>query len=1001
MRVVVQEKFERPADWKALAEEALVVHRKSDERRNDDVLLFVHGLGGGRYSTWGGFPELLFTDMPACDIALYSYRTLAGRLKFWRSVPFEQEARTLAGLVRESEYPHVLLVGHSMGGLLIKAVVRELVNTNQLEALGKVAGLLLMATPQAGSLRVPGFLSWLTVDTRALKAHGPLVRDTAQTFQDRIHAVEGEWMRDRFTLPVWAVEGSSDIWVDKLSSGLGLESRRKLSVRGSHTSIVKPTTAADDAYRFVHRCALAAFEFARAPVPTFVTDAASQGQIETSTLPAPGVVIDRQQALDEVHAFLEDPQRRLMILHGLRGIGKTVAVARGIADQRVPFDDRLWIDCTRSETTTDVFLARLNEMLRRNGDQQLNGIWNDSRLPLDIKIDAAIRAFHRPYLIVLDDFDTWLDENLRLRNDEIRRTLLRIFSSTHNSKVLVISRTRPGDIGPDQIPTGLSIERELLGLSPDDAGALLEQTGVPGLQLTVVERITEHFGGNPAALKLFGRLVATRHWEPEQLLQRYNTVPGFAPLLEQVVAGLETGPLHVLGQLSVFRLPPSRAAAEDPSTWDEESIGTLIDHSLVQFDPSTRRFLVAGFVRDFVIGEMTDPQLRDAHARAAAHYASLKPQHPEQFHDAAMMFEEGYHLLRCGQRDGAADRVASAAELLIGWGYIDRADEELTVLLEAPLDNRSRARCRWLLGLAQDVRGDFDAALHSMEEVRRAVTEDEEPELVARSLHLTGRIGNVRRDFHSAREAFERCIDLCRRGGLSQPLAAVYLDKGWAEREEGAESDVVLEAFQAALQVAEEGGDHQTRVAAHREIAFLLALRLEPSPGPTEHVARVARSNLEQALDIALEHGLAKEIGGAYATASYAHWVWHESDQAEADARRAIEIAETLGDPSLLANARANLAGALDQRGDTKAAIKAYLDAIEGFRATNNTKGQAWTIRKLAIARRGAGSTDTAIDDFRTALVIAEREGFDDLIGQLRADLTEPDSQGLSRPDPQ
>jgi tetratricopeptide (TPR) repeat protein len=129
--------------------------------------------------------------------------------------------------------------------------------------------------------------------------------------------------------------------------------------------------------------------------------------------------------------------------------------------------------------------------------------------------------------------------------------------------------------------------------------------------------------------------------------------------------------------------------------------------------------------------------------------------------------------------------------------------------------------------------------------------------------------------------------------------------------------------------------------------------------------------------------------------------VWHESDQAEADARRAIEIAETLGDPSLLANARANLAGALDQRGDTKAAIKAYLDAIEGFRATNNTKGQAWTIRKLAIARRGAGSTDTAIDDFRTALVIAEREGFDDLIGQLRADLTEPDSLGLSRPDPQ
>jgi tetratricopeptide (TPR) repeat protein/pimeloyl-ACP methyl ester carboxylesterase len=988
LREVIEDTFHRPADWKQLAEEALVLHRRSRARHNDDLLLFVHGLGGGRYSTWGQLPELIFSELASCDVALYSYRTLAGRLKLWKSVPFDDEAATLAGLVRETEYPHVLLVGHSMGGLLIKAAVRELINTNQLDALGKVAGMILMATPQAGSLRVPGFLSWLTVDTRALKAHGRLVRETNQTFQDRIHMVEGEWRRDRITLPVWAVEGSSDLWVDKLSSGLGLGSGRRLTVRGSHTSIVKPLTGSDDAYRFVHKCAQTAFEFARTPIPESVSEAAGQGRIKPSALPAPGVVIDRQQTLAEVRAFLEDRERRLMVLHGLRGMGKTVAVARAIGDLMGEFDEMAWIDCRASETTTDVFLARLDEMLRRKGDGTHSLPWRDPRVALDAKIDILVRSLQGRYLIVLDDFDHWLDRNLRLGNDEIRRILLRVLSAAHNSKLLVISRARPWDIGPEQIPTGVSLERELLGLSIDDADDLLEQVGVSNLTRTAVERITRHFEGNPALLKMFGRLIATRHWDPEELLERYTIVPDFAPLLKEVVAGLDPEASSLLGQLCVFRLPPGRPI-DDPGHWSEEALGPLIDLSLVQFDPSTQRYLIAAFVREFVVGKMTETELRKAHTLAAAHYARLRPEHPSKFDDVALMLEEAYHRFECGEMESAVPQMTSAVELLVSWGYTERAEEEVHHLLHAPLSAGWRARCHWLLALIHDLRGEQDSALASLEQVRQMITEEHEPELTARSLHLTGRIANARGRFQEAREAFDRCIDLCQRAGLGKPLAAAYLDKGWAEREEGAGDEAVMTSLETALQLAEESEDHETEVAAHREIAFLIALRPEPAPGPTEPVARAARSHLEQALDVALEHGLAKEIGAVYATLSYAHWLWEEQDQAEANARRAIEIAETLGDPSLLASARANLAGALHQGGDSDAAIRAYNDAIEAFREVDDIKSQVWTIRRLALLEQGVGSKDVALSDFRTALDIAEREGLQELVSQLRADLAE------------
>ena len=988
MQIVVQEIFQRPVNWKDLAAEALVVHRRTTARANDDLFLFVHGLGGGRYSTWGRLTELAFEELPKSDAALYSYRTLAGRLKFWKSVAFDQEARTLAGLVRETEYPHIFLVGHSMGGLLIKAMVRELIITNQLDALSKVAGVMLMATPQAGSLRVPSFLSWLTVDTRALKAHGPLATETNQTFLDRLHMVEGDWRRDRTTVPVWAVEGSSDLWVDRLSAGLGLDSTRKLTVRGSHTSIVKPLTGDDDAYRFLRKCAVTAFEHARARVPDSVSNTADQGRIEPSGLPAPGVVIDRLQLLNDVRAFLEDRESRLMVIHGLRGIGKTVAVARAVEDRAGQFDGIGWIECRGSERTSDVFLARIDEMLRSKGDRTLHGVWSDPRLPLDAKIDALVRSLAGRYLIILDDFEDWLDQSLRLESDEIRRLLLRILSTAHNSKVLIISRARPWDVGPDQIPTGVSVEQELSGLSVDDSAELLGQMGVSNLPRAVTERICEHFGGNPALLKLFGRHVVSRHRGPEELLDRYAAASGFAPLLDEVLTGLPPEASRLLGRLSVYRLAPPRPGVGDPDAFPEEPLGTLIDRSLVLFDRATQRCLVAGFLRDRVVGRMTQAELTQAHEQAANDYARRRPQALRHFDDAVVLLEEGYHRLAAGDSSLAADRVADAAELLVGWGYLDKAEEECRQLLEAPLDQRNQARCYWLLALIDDLRGNYELALSSLAEVRRVVADQEEPELIARTHHLEGRVHNRQRRFDEARAAFDRCINMCEAFGLSQPLAAAHLDRAWADREEGTEMEVVEAGLETALGLAEESGDHATEVAAHRELAFLLALRHEPAPGPKEPEAIAARSHLERALDVALEQGLAKEMGGVYVTASYAHWVWDEPEQAEASARHAIDVAQTLGDPSLLASARANLSGALEQAGRTDAAIESYLEAITDFSDAGDMKSQAWAMHRLGLLEKKNGLPE-AMDHLISALRIAETEGFEDLATRVRANLAE------------
>ena len=166
METFVQEVFSEP---RLDPSDPLVVHKHSSCPDNlKNIVIFIHGLGGTRYgrnSTWGFFPRFVFEDFHQADVGLYRYKTMFQRLRFWESINLEDEARILAEIIRDTpQYSKVVLVGHSMGGLLAKASIAFLLHTGQARILSQIGGLILMATPQAGSMRVPSFLAGLSKD---------------------------------------------------------------------------------------------------------------------------------------------------------------------------------------------------------------------------------------------------------------------------------------------------------------------------------------------------------------------------------------------------------------------------------------------------------------------------------------------------------------------------------------------------------------------------------------------------------------------------------------------------------------------------------------------------------------------------------------------------------------------------------------------------------------------------------------------------------------------
>jgi hypothetical protein len=258
MQRLAASKFAEPANAGSLSEEPLVIHQRLESTTNNKLVIFVHGLGGSRYgkkSTWGNFPGLIFEDIQEVDVGMYQYRTATGRFFSSKSISLQDESRVFADLLRDqlAKYSTIVLIGHSMGGLLCKALIHQLVTSGDHNTLARIGGLILMATPQLGSLRMLSFLSAFSHDAAALEPHGELVTQINRTFEDHIALDENINTLRKATIPTWAVEGVHDRWVDSLSAGIGLGRSRRKVVRGSHTSIVKPLDRNADAYGWVKK----------------------------------------------------------------------------------------------------------------------------------------------------------------------------------------------------------------------------------------------------------------------------------------------------------------------------------------------------------------------------------------------------------------------------------------------------------------------------------------------------------------------------------------------------------------------------------------------------------------------------------------------------------------------------------------------------------------------------------------------------------------------------
>lgn len=320
MKFMFEYEFNKPQNIPDLYNEPLVVHKRDQLSFNRDLIIFVHGLGGDRYDTWENFPKFLYEDLSNFDIGLYYYRTSWRRLNFTASVDLEDEALVLADIIRDADYDRIILIGHSMGGVLCKAAIKDLITRNDQIALNRLSCLFLIASPQAGSRRVPRILSWLSRDFFALYVHNKLLTVIEEIFTNRVTVEANTVETDKFVIPTWAILSVEDFWVDSLSAGLNLQSSRKIRVRGSHKMLAKPESKDDDSYIWILRHIRECLNLPL-PAPEVIIP-------HSYSTPLYQDVIRRDSDLKRLYkAVMEAP---IVLVEGVVGSGKSHIVSRFI-----------------------------------------------------------------------------------------------------------------------------------------------------------------------------------------------------------------------------------------------------------------------------------------------------------------------------------------------------------------------------------------------------------------------------------------------------------------------------------------------------------------------------------------------------------------------------------------------------------------------------------------------------------------------------------------------
>ncbi|MCL2928620.1 MAG: hypothetical protein MGG37_11690 [Trichodesmium sp. MAG_R01] len=220
-------------------------------------VIFVHGLAGHPWATWHPQNQSDNTNIDfwpfwlgetlldkKIDVNIWSFGYEAPGFKYFGQgmSRFDQASNLLKYL----EVHHIgdrpfIFVAHSLGGLIVKEVIRSAQNFPQYQTIiEQVQGIVFLSTPHTGAhltnlIQNISFLTRPTVNIKELQEHSPELRHLNEWYRQNVDKLGIKTKAFRATKPMNGI-----LVVDEDSSNPGLINAKTVPVSKNHISIAKP-----------------------------------------------------------------------------------------------------------------------------------------------------------------------------------------------------------------------------------------------------------------------------------------------------------------------------------------------------------------------------------------------------------------------------------------------------------------------------------------------------------------------------------------------------------------------------------------------------------------------------------------------------------------------------------------------------------------------------------------------------------------------------------------
>ncbi|MBI4672697.1 MAG: TIR domain-containing protein [Chloroflexi bacterium] len=714
---------------------------------------------------------------------------------------------------------------------------------------------------------------------------------------------------------------------------------------------------------------------------------------------APNYFQDRYEENKLVAQFLCDESKRLLLVVGRAGIGKTAMVCRllkalesgrlpdDLGEMRVAGIVYLSARGIRNINVPNIF-ADLCKLLDTDTTRELDALYKNPQVSTERKIHALLGKFTQaPVILLLDNFEDAVDDAQNISDAELNDALRAVLTAPHHAvKVILTTRVAPHDLALLEPARQARIELDKGLESPFAENILREmdadgKVGLKHATDALLLRAREYTRGFPRALEaLYAILSADRFTTLQEILDHKHEADNVVQaLVGEAYSRLDPTAERVMQALAIFNRPVSHTAVDfllEPYQATVNSVpilNRLVNMQFVRRDSG--KYYMHPVDRAYAFGKIPSSKIKvqsseaeipnsdwsqhELLMRGADYFRQTRKPRDEwkKLDDLAPQLAE--FDLRCEAED-----YDTAASVLyeIGFEYLDlwghyHLELQLHTILQGKLsDARQKELNLWGLAFGYQTLGELQKAISLHEEAldiaRDRKSHADEGAILGNLGICYADLGQTARaiEFHEQALAIDREIgDKRGEGADLGNLGICYADLGQTAR--------AVEFHEQALAIDREIGDRKGEGQRLHNLALALI-----DAGEFEKASQRAIEGLERV----------EEIGSPLLGnwGNYVLALAHLHKKEFKTARIAIERASNYDSPDNNHNVFALLGIIALRQGDRAAAQEAFAQAVRHADAILVNTPQYYT----ALDAKGLALCGLALLTERTDETIAAQK---------------------------